>query len=648
MKLKLTRPTHQSLRKPVNRTIPTSSNRSGNTLRRIALILVFLALLAAGGWYALRDSLSAEKLETLAATVKRTNLRITVTERGTLKSQKTVNGICEVEGYENKIISIVEEGATVKEGDVVVRLDSSKIDQRIDEANLAVNQYEGEVQTRKQELEVQRNTNESDIATAELELTLAELDLDKYEKGDYEVALNDFKGKIALATVELEKAREYLESIKVLVKKGFREPEQVRQAEQAVESTTFNLERDQRQLEVLIKYDHIRKLTEYQAKAVEAKRKLERTKSNAAANLKKAESALEAAEGQLRLQKEQLAEIERQKSLCEIKAEQTGVVAYANEEWWSESRRIREGGTVYERQVVFFIPDMTLMQVETKIHESEVKRVAAGQKALLRVDAFPDQTFTGTVKSVAQLSQSDRFFGAGVKEYTAIVTFDDKASVALRPGMTAEVEILVDSLSDVLTVPVQAVAQHRRKHFVYVQTEEGFERVDVEVGPTNNRLIVIESGIEEGTIVAMDARSRAAKEFAGDEGTDASDEVSRLEEMKSEEAAATTEEPEAADAPETTDDVSAAETTEASDHSTGSDSESEPTEGNGTTPGKPEGTSPAEPTGTAESASPVPEPEEAIPPATAPDATSSETTDAAASDMAPDGQSEQPPTDGAN
>ncbi|MCA9061012.1 MAG: efflux RND transporter periplasmic adaptor subunit, partial [Planctomycetaceae bacterium] len=508
---------------------------AGVVLRRIALVLLLIALAAVGLWYAFGSPLSSEQTESLTWTAEKSNLRITVTERGTLKSQKTVNGICEVEGYENKIIFIVEEGSTVQKGDVVVRIDSSQIDQRISEAKLKVTQAQGSVETKKQELEVQRNTNESDIAAAELELKLAELDLEKYEKGDYEVALNDLKGKIALADVELEKAREYLQNVRELVKKGFREPEQIRLAEQAVESTKFNLERDQQQLDVLVKYDHRRKLTEYEAKAKEAQRKLARANSNAEANLRKAQGALEAAEGELKLQQEELANIERQKGLCEIKAEQTGVVAYANEEWWSESRRIREGGTVYERQVVFFIPDMTLMQVETKIHESEVKRVAAGQKAVIRVDAFGEQAFTGTVKSVAQLSKSERFLGSGVKEYTAEVIFDEKASVALRPGMTAEVEILVDSLSDVLSVPVQAVAEHRRKHFVYAQTDDGFERRDVEVGPTNNRMIVIESGMDPGTIVALDARSRAAEEYADDDTVEDSQEVQQLEAMQDKE-----------------------------------------------------------------------------------------------------------------
>ncbi len=302
-------------------------------------------------------------------------------------------------------------------------------------------------------------------------MTLAVLDLEKYEKGDYQVTLNDLQGKIALASVDLEKAESTLKNTRDLLKKGFREPEQVRVAEQEVARAKFYLQRDEETLKVTETYDHKRKLTEFKAKANESERKLVRSKSTAEANTRKAQGALDGSEAEFLIQKEEMAEAEKQKERCEIKAVQGGVVAYANEEWWSESRRIREGGTVYERQIVFFIPDMELMQVEVKIHESEVKRIAAGQKALIRVDAFANQSFTGTVKSVAQLSKSDGYFGGGVKEYQTVVVLDERSTVALRPGMTAEVEILVDNMKDVIAVPVQAVAEHRGRHFVYAQTQ---------------------------------------------------------------------------------------------------------------------------------------------------------------------------------
>lgn len=506
----------------------TLANKPSRSLRNGLILVAVCAAIGAVVWYAVQASQAPDD-DSLTWDVERTDLRITVTERGTLKSQKTVNGVCEVEGYDNKIIFIVEEGSTVKKGDVVVRIDSSEIDKEIAEEKLEVQQAKGVVETKKQEIEVTRNEGESAIAEAQLELTLAVLDLEKYEKGDYLVELNDLQGKIALAEVELEKANVALASTRTLVKKGFREPDQIRTAEQTVESAKFSLERDKRTLDVLKKYDYKRKQTEFKAKAEEAARKLKRAKSSAEANSKKSENEHIGAIAELKLQDADLEEAKLQKTRCEIRATQGGVVAYANEEWWSESRRIREGGTVYEQQVVFFIPDMSLMELEVKVHESEVKRVAAGQKAIIRVEAFANKSFTGTVKSVAQLSKSEGYFGGGVKEYPTVIVLDETPSVPLRPGMTAEVEILLDNLTNVVAIPVQAIAEHRRKHFVYVRNPDGFKSHEVEIGQTNNRLIEIKTGLEAGGVVALDARSRAAEEFGDDDGMQDSDELLELQ-----------------------------------------------------------------------------------------------------------------------
>ena len=76
--------------------------------------------------------------ETLTHSVNLSNLRITVTERGNLESQKTVDGVCGLRGYQNKIIYIVEEGKTVKKGEVVVRFDSAEIEKNITEHEIEV------------------------------------------------------------------------------------------------------------------------------------------------------------------------------------------------------------------------------------------------------------------------------------------------------------------------------------------------------------------------------------------------------------------------------------------------------------------------------------------------------------------------------
>ena len=132
----------------------------------------------------------ADKDDTLTFVAKRGTLRVTVTERGNLESQKTVDGTCELNGYQNKIIFIVDEGTLVSKGDIVVRFDSAEIDKEYAAQEIVVNEAKSKVETTLQEIEVQKNLGESEIAIAELELALADLDLVFIEKEDSLLAWN--------------------------------------------------------------------------------------------------------------------------------------------------------------------------------------------------------------------------------------------------------------------------------------------------------------------------------------------------------------------------------------------------------------------------------------------------------------------------
>src|SRR5262249_14963960 len=154
--------------------------------------------------------------------------------------------------------------------------------------------------------------------------------------------------------------------------------------------------------------------------------------------------------------------------------------------------RIRPGATLFFQQPIFSLPDLTNMQVKLKVHESVVKKVQAGMTATLQIEALPGHVLHGTGKSVATLAADERVWGGGVKEYETVVSIDDlPGDAGLRPGMSAEVKILVKTLPDVLTVPVQAVTESGGQHICYVVTPRGIDRREVKIGEGNEQNIQI-------------------------------------------------------------------------------------------------------------------------------------------------------------
>jgi multidrug resistance efflux pump len=237
---------------------------------------------------------------------------------------------------------------------------------------------------------------------------------------------------------------------------------------------------------------------------VEKLRKLQRTRKESESKLAQAEAKLRSAEARFEIEGQQLKEIQEQLEKCKIHAERPGLVVYGggNDRWYGEER-IQEGATVRERQMIITIPDMTKMSVTLKIHESDIKKVAVGQKATITVDAFPDVKIDGEVIKVGVLPDAEqRWMNPDLKVYETSVRVDAIYDW-LKPGMSAETEIMIDTVESVIYVPVQAVHVSGDDRVCYVSTATGPRRQVVTTGAFTDQFIEIKEGVVEGDVIFL-------------------------------------------------------------------------------------------------------------------------------------------------
>jgi HlyD family secretion protein len=116
------------------------------------------------------------------------------------------------------------------------------------------------------------------------------------------------------------------------------------------------------------------------------------------------------------------------------------------------SRAVDVGQTVqaaFSAPTLFTIAeDLSRMQIDTSVAESDVGRLVAGMKVEFAVDAFPGRTFAAAVRQVRNSATTT----SGVVTYDAVIDVDNPDYV-LRPGMTANVTFVLDEISDALKVP---------------------------------------------------------------------------------------------------------------------------------------------------------------------------------------------------
>lgn len=120
------------------------------------------------------------------------------------------------------------------------------------------------------------------------------------------------------------------------------------------------------------------------------------------------------------------------------------------------SRNVESGQTVassFQAPILFTLAeDLTQMEVQVDVDEADVGNVREGQKAIFTVDAYPNKEFSATIRELRFGSEVVQ----GVVTYKAVLTTDN-SELLLRPGMTATAEIIVEQVSDAVTVPNAAL-----------------------------------------------------------------------------------------------------------------------------------------------------------------------------------------------
>ncbi len=458
-------------------------------------------------------------------TVTPGELPITVTERGNLESQSNVEIICEVDDIEGdgvvgtQIISIVPNGTSVKQGDLLIEFDTAGHQERLDRQILDTESARATQIQAQAKYENQITQNETLLADALLDVELAKLEQKMFvdeQNGTYKLEvetierlIEDINNEILGAQASLELKRNEKRGIEALFKLGYAGKHQLDQSRldllQSESQYVAKINKLNTQLATLEKkrlYEKQMEELKLKGKLETSDRKVEQVRRNNEALLSQAKAALDAADQFLKKAEERLARYKKQIELCKIVAPQDGMVAYAAaDRYYGEE--IREGASIRPRQKILSLPNLTQMQVKTSVHESVLDQVKPSLSVGVRVDAFPDRLYPGSVKSVAVLPEQGGYFGSDTKVYQTIITIDVPVE-RLKPGMTAVAEIHVDRLENVLAVPVQAIVQAGKESACYV-TEDGKtpQRRLVKLGRTNDKVVQILDGIGPGQRVVL-------------------------------------------------------------------------------------------------------------------------------------------------
>jgi len=473
-------------------------------------ILVVAGLAVSGGAFFVpwspQDAAAAQVLPRDLYTVRRADLEVALVENGTMVAKESKKVTAKIKN-EAKILFLVEEGKDVPEGEIVCKLDTTQVQTQLESIQLEILSTEANLKTARTELEIQTGENIATLTKAEVALDRATKEIEKYRDGEapqerrkLEVGLKDTETDYNRAKKNLEDSKKLLEL--TYIKKAELEDHQI-----TFERATVQKEGAEVALRMFDKYTFPMAMTDLETKLADAKREVATAQKRGEAVLGQKSVNVQQVEKRLKMQNMQLKERQEELESMVLKAPCPGILVYGNphEPWYREG--VKVGGQVYGGHTVMTIPDLRVMQVKLQIHEADISKLKAGLRASVTTDSYPGLQLDGEVTKIAMVAGSGGDWRGGgsseVKKFDVEVTIKT-AGLQLRPGISAKVEIHVETRPQTLFVPLQSAFAEDGVHYCHVQpTGKSPERRKIQIGTSNDTYLEVLDGLAEGDKVLL-------------------------------------------------------------------------------------------------------------------------------------------------
>lgn len=184
-----------------------------------------------------------------------------------------------------------------------------------------------------------------------------------------------------------------------------------------------------------------------------------------------------------------------------VRAPRDGTVVYVVNQWNNEKKKV--GDNAWKQEKILEIPDLTQMKAEGEIDEGDAGRVVVGQRVTLRLDAHPDQEFQGTIIGAGRTVQRKRGTQDPLKVLRVDIKLDKTDPAKMRPGMRFQGTVELARAKNAVLIPREAVSVSSQGPYIHRRGAFDVDLIPVTLGRENDKFVEVKKGIEPGDRVLV-------------------------------------------------------------------------------------------------------------------------------------------------
>ncbi|MDD4816836.1 MAG: efflux RND transporter periplasmic adaptor subunit [Victivallaceae bacterium] len=488
------------------------SFKRGKTALAVAVVL--LAVAGGAAWYFLASGKPAhadgKNPLDRTYTVKRGELVLGFSASGTVNARKKYQLRLEA-NRQTKLMWVIDENTHVKEGEVLAKFDAEDLRKNIENLSIELDNLEKELEVQLQQRTIQNSTDDEAIRTAKDRLSDADDALRKYRRYELRNSRDAFDAKISEAETALTAARnaynEYREQIATASSSDATEKAKMaanlETKKKAIDTAEKTLESAESSRKVFLRYDKPSKFKTLINAVDQAKLNLEKVQVQINSTKVQNQRQIDNMKRRIGKQRDDLEEQQSFLPMMELKAPVDGVVLYGDpDDQWSRTE-VKLGMDIYRGMVLMTIPDMRKLLVEFDLPEMYRSKVTTGNDVIVTPDSLQGVKMKGKIDEISTLpSLVMRWDPNSPKIYKSKIEVEDEKK-ELVSGMSVQLEIVSGIIKDVICVPVEAVFEEGEEFFVYVSSATGASRQPVKLGRSNDSMVEITDGLEDGDVVYL-------------------------------------------------------------------------------------------------------------------------------------------------